>query len=684
MPLEASISLDFRKKVTRSIFSIILFAFVFISLILFSVAFAAASAYFGFVIIITKPMWLTLLIGAGLVAMGILVIIFLFRFVTVKYKTDVTGLTEITREEQPDLFEALEEIVNKVQTKFPRKVYLSQDVNASVFYDSSFWSMFLPVKKNLVIGMGLVNAISIDELKAILAHEFGHFSQRSMKVGSYVYHVNQVLYNLLSDNASYNNLVESIARLHGVIAIFVNASMKIIAGIRWILIKMYSFINLNYMALSREMEFHADEVAARAIGSKPLMTSLLRINLADQAYNSVIEYYNNRIIDAVVTNNIYPQQKQVMHFIAEENKIPFQNGFPFIEQEFLSQYNKSKIVLTNQWASHPSTQDRVARLEELNIEQIVTNAQPAVTLFKAYETLQASLTNELFKTVNYEKEITPLETDEFFHAYSTTYKSSSFDPAYNGYYDHKNIEAFDLYKIPKEVNSDNNTPNDLYGPAVIDKVYTMISMEGDIRIIKELQEGKSGYKTFDYDGLKYTIKESEELLLQLQKDIDILKKDINQHDLHIFNYFFTKASEIGKESELMANYDVFFQNDLDWERQASLYTKCMQDAAFIYESTPIDIIEVKIKQLNESETELKKELIVILEKDKESNFLDEEIKQAFDLYLSKDWIYFINPNYDDAALDVLSNAIKYYQQAMSKYYYILKKQLLDFQVEFVK
>jgi len=129
--------------------------------------------------------------------MGILVIIFLFRFVTVRHKTDLSGLMEITREQQPDLFAILDEVVTKVQTDFPRRVYLSYDVNASVFYDSSFWSMFLPVKKNLLIGMGLVNSVTIDEFKAILAHEFGHFSQRSMKVGSYVYHVNQVLHNLL-------------------------------------------------------------------------------------------------------------------------------------------------------------------------------------------------------------------------------------------------------------------------------------------------------------------------------------------------------------------------------------------------------------------------------------------------------------------------------------------------------
>ena len=37
--------------------------------------------------------------------------------------------------------------------------------------------MFLPVKKNLTMGLGLINSTTVSELKSILAHEFGHFSK---------------------------------------------------------------------------------------------------------------------------------------------------------------------------------------------------------------------------------------------------------------------------------------------------------------------------------------------------------------------------------------------------------------------------------------------------------------------------------------------------------------------------
>ncbi len=139
---------------------------------------------------------------------------FLFKFLFKQHKTDLSHLTEVTRIEEPAIFQMIEAIVKKLGTGFPKRVYFSASVNASVFYDSGFWSMFLPVRKNLEIGVGLINSVTEQELKAILSHEFGHFSQRSMKVGSYVYQVNKVIFNLLYDNESFDKTAENWSRIH--------------------------------------------------------------------------------------------------------------------------------------------------------------------------------------------------------------------------------------------------------------------------------------------------------------------------------------------------------------------------------------------------------------------------------------------------------------------------------------
>lgn len=143
--------------------------------------------------------------------------------------------------------------------------------------------MFLPVRKNLQIGLGLINTFSQTELKAILAHEFGHFSQKSMKIGSYVYNVNHIIYNTIYEDTSYNNFIQKFASFSNVTYLAASIVIKFINGIQWILQKMYTLVNKNHLKLSREMEFHADEVAANVTSYIPLKTSLLRLSLSDSS-----------------------------------------------------------------------------------------------------------------------------------------------------------------------------------------------------------------------------------------------------------------------------------------------------------------------------------------------------------------------------------------------------------------
>jgi hypothetical protein len=306
--MNVQVSNNFKKMTSKAISAIVMFILVYLVLLALSLALTVLCVLGGLGLIVLKPMVITIGLGVGLASLGFFILIFLFKFLFKKHKIDRSHLTEITQQQEPILFKFIQQIVDEVETDFPKKIYLSTDVNASVFYDSSFWSMFLPIKKNLQIGLGLVNSISEQEFKAILAHEFGHFSQRSMKVGSYVYNVNQVIYNMLYDNESFDIMIQKWANMSSYFSIFVMIAVKIIQGIQWILKKMYEYINISYMALSREMEFHADEIAANVAGYAPLKESLLRMNLADHAYYAVLNFYGNKIEDNVKSHNIFREQ----------------------------------------------------------------------------------------------------------------------------------------------------------------------------------------------------------------------------------------------------------------------------------------------------------------------------------------------------------------------------------------
>src|ERR1700722_8025562 len=154
-------SISFKKQVGRTVGSIILFLIVYIVLILAAIALAIGCFYAAGALISAIPGIFTAIIGLGLLGVRISVIFFLVKFIFTVSKDQKASRVEITEAEQPQLFAFIRHLSGETQTPFPKKIFVSPDVNACVFYNSSFWSMFLPVRKNLEIGLGLVNSINI-------------------------------------------------------------------------------------------------------------------------------------------------------------------------------------------------------------------------------------------------------------------------------------------------------------------------------------------------------------------------------------------------------------------------------------------------------------------------------------------------------------------------------------------
>lgn len=673
------LSAEFKAQTTKSIIAIAFFALTYILMLVLAVGLTVLCLYAGFMLVVAKPIFITLALGIGLGSLGIMVLIFLLKFLFTSNKVDRSHLTEITKIEEPRLFDLIDDIVTKVGTSFPKKVYLSSDVNASVFYDSSFWSMFLPIKKNLQIGLGLVNTVSEAELTAILSHEFGHFSQRTMKVGSYVYNVNQVIFNLLYDNDSYDKLVQRWASFSGYFSIFVIAAVKIISGVQWILKKMYSVVNKSYMGLSREMEFHADAIAASVTGYQPLKSSLLRLSLADHAYNSVLSFYGGKISKNQKSENIYKEHTFVMNYLAKDRNITIHNNLPQITSEELNKFNKSRLVIKDQWASHPTTEDRIAMLEKLGLSAEQKEVVPAQNIFKNIEATQKELTLKTFKDVQFVGETKSIPFNEFQQEYHMEFLASSFSKVYNSYYDNKNPIPFDTNA---KTHSENKIKlNDLYSDDRIDEVYTAVALQSDIETIKQIDEKLIEVRTFDYNGKKYKLKNCKDLLLKLDSELTEINDKIKQNDIRIFNFFMQLEAEQNRSPILLNLYDRFFEYDKEYDSYYEIYIKLNNELQFINFTTPFEQIRANFTKIKPLEFELKSSITKLLNDSKYKDEINKDIKENFELYLSDDWEYFARENYLDRNLETLFTALNNYAFLLSRGYFLLKKELLDYQDE---
>ena len=84
-------SAAFKKEVVRVMTSVFLFFIVYVILIILAMALAAASVYGGFMLIISVPKVITVMVGIGLMGLGILVFFFLIKFMFAVSKVDQSG-----------------------------------------------------------------------------------------------------------------------------------------------------------------------------------------------------------------------------------------------------------------------------------------------------------------------------------------------------------------------------------------------------------------------------------------------------------------------------------------------------------------------------------------------------------------------------------------------------------------
>ncbi|SHG50655.1 M48 family metallopeptidase [Chryseobacterium vrystaatense] len=666
------VSEDFKKKSKSAVFAIAVFIIVYILMFLLTVLLAFGCIAGGIWLIAIKPMFLTIMLGAGLAGTGGFIFFFIIKFLFKRHINDLSYLTEIKRTDEPELFKMIDDIVQEAGTDFPKKVYLSYDVNASVFYDSSFWSMFYPIKKNLTIGLGLINTSTKQELKAVLSHEFGHFSQRSMKVGSYVYNVNKIIFNLVNDDQSYRNSIEKWAGMSGYFSIFALLSLFITHKIQWILTKMYSFVNIRHMALSREMEFHADEVAANIAGSLSLEESLLRMELANNSYQNVITFYEERISKNKASQNIYKEQFFVMNFLAKHSELESKYDLPHVKSSESGLFNKSKLNIENQWASHPSNEDRIARLQKLNIIKDAENG-PAKNLFVDFEKTEIKLTAKLFSNVKYQKGKTDLDLQTFISEFEEQYSKDSFDKIFNGYYDNKNPD----FSI-----SENTVGKDLYFDQLFSKekvemVYILIALESDKKFIEAIIRKEVILKTFDYDGKKYNASEAGKLIPQIDHSIAEIKSQIHQNDSDIYSYFLKSATDHHRKGQFENIYRKFAAYDNEFEARFSLCTELSNATVFITERTPVEQISKNLSSLKPLEEQLKKEIFLCLNNNHLTADLEEQTINDLKYYLEKDLMYFNNGQYIDSHLQLLMTSINMLTYFLHRQYFLLKKELLS-------
>ena len=285
---------------------------------------------------------------------------------------DTSDSVELKKEQQPRLFAFLYELADAAEAPRPHRVFVSPRVNAAVFYDLSPLNLVFPSKKNLEIGLPLVNALSLGELRAVLAHEFGHFSQRSMAVMRWTYLAQQIAAHLVARRDKLDELLVQLSHLDVRIAWLGWLLSLIVWSIRSLVDSAFSVVVLLQRALSREMEFQADLVSVALSGSDALIHALHRLQAADDSWDRTLGLVGEQHAKGRLPRDVFPLHAHVMQRMGEILSDPEYGRVPPVPAQHPEKHRLFKAELAQpprMWLTHPLNHER-----EANAKQSYVNA----------------------------------------------------------------------------------------------------------------------------------------------------------------------------------------------------------------------------------------------------------------------------------------------------------------------
>ncbi len=677
-------STEFRNSVSGVILSIVIFFLFYLVLIALATAVMLAAGWAGVTIIAMKPNFITLAAGGGIIALGIMLFLFLFKFIFSKTRNDNPFRVEINESEHPELFSFIRRLNKDTQTEFPKKIFLSPEVNAMVFYNSSFWSLFLPVRKNLEIGLGLINSLNVSEFKAVLAHEFGHFSQRSMRIGSYIYTVNRVIYNLVYEYDNWDNTLSSWAQTGGIFGFFAGITFWLVERVRDLLKIAYNLINISYMKLSREMEYHADLIAVSVSGNKSFKDALRKIEFSAFSYDYTTGYLNSLASKEKASDDLYRNHTFTTTFLAKHNKIAVEHGEPRItDADLENNVVKSRVNIEDQWASHPTLKEREASISRVDIEAEI-NGESAWTIFSNPEQVKKDTTQNLYEIGFPNVEFQSLETNEFQDFVRQEINKYKIAEDYNGFYEGRHLSTFQLRELTK---SDVSIKfEELYAKENIEKIRRLEANKVDLEILKQISLKQIETKYFEFDGEKYKRKDAGKLIDRLKLEIDEEEKFVIELDKQSFVCNYHNSKKAGKEMELVELYQTYFLVTSTLNSIDELSLKFGNLANTLYAKPRWT--EDEIKQLAAELSALEKQFKDFLQSQDASklseNIESEEQQEVLREYMSANKYYSKTSDFQEEAFINLADLVQIVSTSIGISYGNSLKTMTDFQLGLIE
>ncbi len=496
------------------------------------------------------------------IPMALLFLILFLYLLKGFFKTKSEGKSfhiEITEEEQPRLFAFIRRVCQEVEAPEPHRVFLSPEVNAAAFYEHSVVDLFHPSPKNLILGLGLVNVLTLSEFKAVLAHEFGHFAQSSMKLGSYVYAFNRILIEVVAGRDWLDRLLLSLRGQPSFVGLFGAICWGLVSGLRKGTIGLFYAINFLDKSLSRQMEFHADLVSVRACGSEAIVRALSRLDFANEALEAAVGDLKLAADHKRYTLDLFVHHRDAIERLRKQRQNPrLGEPPPLTDDPMLApEVFDPEDGPPQMWADHPSNYDREQNVKRRYVACPLDD-RPAWLLFDDAAGACERVTWRFYRLGLKIPRDAELEDPESIQAFlDEERRAIAFNPRYHGMYDERFIEpgdleeliALDLFELP-EPSTLRHRYAALYGEETMERsaAYRRHREERDLLLIYR-REYKEKKKPLEFRGRRYGPSDVKNLLRFLDEQQAKDRRRLAEEDRAVFVVYYPMACYLGDKTK---------------------------------------------------------------------------------------------------------------------------------------
>ena len=167
---------------------------------------------------------------------------------------------KLTRQEVPKLFALIDELTTALKTPKFHHILLDSQLNAGVLQVPRLGLLFVGWQQNyLILGLPLMQSLSPEQFRAIVAHELGHLSGNHSRFSGWIYQLRHTWFNLVERFESNGQ----------------GGSLLFSKFFNWYepFFRAYSFV------LARNNEYEADRCAAELAGTNNAAQALVNLEI---------------------------------------------------------------------------------------------------------------------------------------------------------------------------------------------------------------------------------------------------------------------------------------------------------------------------------------------------------------------------------------------------------------------